>query len=69
MDRTEYLQLCQQNSVKNDRLVLYNNIKYFPYAYKLMFKNGQAIHTAVLKDTNSNSITYCNLKQVTKYGQ
>lgn len=79
MDRTEFLKICQKVSVFKDGIcgvkenvpddlkVVYNGIVYYPDAYKLSFdKNGNAVHTAILHDLNTNSIVNCDLHKVKK---
>ena len=69
MDRKEYLQLCQQNSVYLKSVkVVWNNIPYFPMAYQLSFnEKGEARHTAILKECSANSVMHCELSKVEPY--
>lgn len=79
MDRTEFLQMCQQVSmlksgilgikenVPDELKVIHNSIIYYPVAYELSFDKGQAVHKAILHDLNANSIVYVDLSKVDKY--
>lgn len=51
-------------SYTDDDLVIDNGIKYIPYGYRLTFKNGEPIHTAMLQDLKANSETYASLEKV-----
>ena len=78
MQRNLYLQLCQRCSVlpsgicgikenvPDDLKVVHNGIVYYPQAYKLSFdNNGNALHTAILKDLKAYCIVECRLDKVT----
>ena len=79
MQRDIFLQMCQKVSVlKNgicgikenvpDELkVIHNGIEYYPTAYELSFDKGQPVHTAILHDLNTSSITSADLGKVEKY--
>ena len=71
MDRADFLKLCQgvavlQKTAPPDLCVKYNEIAYMPVGYKLTFdKNGNAIHTAILRDLNqAKSIINCDLSKI-----
>lgn len=75
IERKIFLELCQKVSVipeihnirKNipdELLVKYDNIKYYPVSYILSFDKGKPVHTAVLHDTNTNSIIQVDLGKV-----
>ena len=80
MDRTKYLQMARECAMltergmfdipKNvpDRLqVIYDGIKYYPYAYELsFFPDGSVRHIAVLHDLVANSIHSVLLDKVTE---
>lgn len=79
MDRPEFLEMCQKVSilsngvcnikqnVPDELLVRYNDIVYYPVAYKLSFEKGELIHTAILHDLKANAIIDADLKRVKKY--
>lgn len=76
MERKKYLQLCQQCStlpkgcqgirtnVPENLKVLFNHNAYYPESYLMSFSNGNAKHTALLHELNSNSVVYVPLKKV-----
>ena len=65
MERKRYLELCQKFAIGQDIKVEYNGALYRPWKYELGFDNkGKSIHTAILCDINSNSIVYCELRDV-----
>lgn len=76
MDRTSYIKMCQAVSllpsgvlgikkrVPEDLIVVYGGIKYYPISYELSFKDGIAVHTAILHDINTNSVTKARLDRV-----
>ena len=65
LQRNLYLQLCQINSIGSPKQkVIFDNIYYYPCGYLMTFKNGNAIHTAVLEDLNEKSIIYAKLEKV-----
>ena len=71
MDRNDYILLCQKVSVLDDKerkeefVVLFNGIEYFPYYYSMTFdKKGNALNIAVLQDKKANSTTACLIEQI-----
>lgn len=79
MERTEYLQMCQKCSVITkgigsiiqnfpaELIVEYDEIQYYPYAYKLSFDaQGKPQHIAVLHSLVANAITNAKLEKVKK---
>jgi hypothetical protein len=76
MDRTSYIKMCQAVSLlpsgvlgikkrmPEDLTVVYGGIKYYPISYELSFKDGTAVHTAILHDINTNSVTKARLDRV-----
>lgn len=79
IERNEFLQMCQKISmlksgicgvkenVPDELKVVHNGIVYYPVAYELSFDKGETVHTVVLHDLNTNSITQANLERVNKY--
>jgi hypothetical protein len=68
MNRKEYLELCQKWAIlKNENITVnFDGIYYFPIGYKLTFdNNGNALHTAILKDLRANCLVECRLDKVT----
>lgn len=75
MDRTKYLELARNASIKlaNSRnpewsvceTVFYQGARYIPVAYKLSFKpDGSVRHTAVLRDLGADSVVEARLDEV-----
>ena len=75
MDRTKYLELARNASIKlaNSRnpewsvceTVFYQGARYIPVAYKLSFKpDGSVRHTAVLRDLKANCLVEASLDEV-----
>lgn len=65
MDRKEYLELCQKHAIGRQVVVVYKQHEYYPFKYELGFdKNGQTVHTAILKDLKANSLLYCRLEDI-----
>lgn len=68
MERKRYLELCQKYAVGQPVKVKYKGVVYHPLRYGLAFdENGKITHTAILKDTTANSISYCDLEGVESY--
>lgn len=76
MDRTDYLKRCQRCAilidsvtgkygVKPEHIVYYDNIPYYPIAYKLSYdKSGKVVHTAVLHSVTAKSVREVLLSKV-----
>ena len=65
MERKRYLELCQKYAVGCDIRVKYKDTEYYPWRYELSFdKNGEPIHTAILKDTKANSVVRVALENI-----
>lgn len=70
MDRKEFLLMCQRASlfdlkeIPEEYIVISDGIKYIPVGYELTFKKGEPLHTAILQDRKSSSITYARLENV-----
>ena len=81
MDRTKYLQMARECAMLTERgmfdipvdvperlQVLYDGIKYYPYAYELsFFPDGSVRHIAVLHDLKANSIHSVPLEKVKEW--
>lgn len=77
MERQEYLQRCQNASIKCGRfsawwqmhwedndLVTYRGDRYIPYDYRFGFENGRVSHIAILRSPKTNSVTEAKLAEV-----
>ena len=66
MNRKDYLEACQKESAfPNSQIVLASGVKARPMAYQLSFnKEGNAIHTCVVRDLKSNCVMYSQLRDV-----
>jgi len=81
MERNKYLELCKsvallqaesngtKQNVPDCLIVSCSGIPYYCVGYYLTFDHaGNAVHIAILHDLQANSITKCNLNDVTKEG-
>lgn len=68
MDRKRYLELCRDNSIEpNSVIVLYQNGKYYPLGLKIWFNgNGETKNTAEMVDCVSQTKLYANVKDVSE---
>ena len=70
MNRAEYLLMCQKASMFDGKKVpealrvKYDGVEYMPKGYEMTFKNGNPLHTAVLKDIKANSVVYAALDRI-----
>ena len=66
MDRKNYLEICQRNSVSEDKVTVeYNSLRYIPTGLLLWFNNsGETKNTAVLKSMIAPSYLHCDLENV-----
>lgn len=77
MERNDYLKLCQKASVKiaifgnwygvewaQNELVKYKESLYIPFAYRMDFKSGEALHIAILHDRRTNTEVSVRMDQV-----
>lgn len=76
MDRKKYLSMCEECSripkgamgipthVPDHLILYYNDISYYPVAYKLYWENGEIQHRAELHSLQANSILSVNLLQL-----
>ena len=68
MERKRYLELCQQFSIGNNVLVVYDGVAYRPKNLLISFdKNGKCKNSAILKDVNCNSERQVLLERVREY--
>lgn len=72
MERNEFLKLAQQASAfdydatKEELIVSYRGVRYFPHSYEIAFHKGVPIHRANLRDLYSNSIRTVDLEKIEK---
>lgn len=77
MERAKFVNLCQMCSILPDDvggvkkglfdalLVKYNDVVYYPVAYKLGFDGkGKPVHTAILHDLKTNTVINAELGKV-----
>lgn len=68
MERKRYLELCRDNSINpNSVIVLYQNGKYHPLCLKIWFNgNGETKNTAEMVDCVSRTKLYADVKDVSE---
>ena len=78
MTRDDYIDMCIKASIKigkflrvndviwkDDELVMYKGIKYYPYSYILRFdRKGKALHIAELHSLKTSSVVFADIDKV-----
>lgn len=66
IDRKKYLQLCQQNAIKeNSAKVIYRGAEYYPIELTISFnEKGETRNCAILKDVKANSYVRARIESV-----
>lgn len=64
IERAEYLKKCQTFAVLSEGRVMYQGMRFYPYALKIWFTpKGETRNTAILKDS-MGCIVECRLEEV-----